>query len=75
VYNLVSSQILPDQMTPAKKLAKLIDARVRILVCQQSARLRGVDVEKALIRGVVKSSLGQLAQLMEDSDRVISFNI
>jgi len=44
-------------------------------VCQQSARLRGVDVEKRLIRGVVKSSLGELAQLMEDSDRVVSFNI
>jgi len=75
VYNLVASQILPDQMSPAKKLAKLIDAGVRILVCQQSARLRGVDVEKALISGVMKSSLGELARLMEDSDRVVSFNV
>jgi len=75
VYNLVARQILPDQTTPAKKLAELIEKGVRVLVCQQSARLRGVDVEKRLIRGVVKSSLGELAQLMEDSDRVVSFNM
>jgi len=75
VYNLVVNQILPDQMTSAKKLAKLLEKGVRIFVCQQSARLRGIDVEKVLIKGVMKSSLGKLAQLMEESDRVVSFNI
>ena len=75
VYNLVASQITPDQMTPAKKIAKLIEKGVRVLVCQQSARLRGIDVEKTLVKGVIKSSLGELAQLMEESDRVVSFNI
>jgi len=75
VYNLVVSQILPDQMTPTKKLAKLIEKGVHVLVCQQSARLRGINVEKGLIKGVVKSSLGELAQLLEESDRVVSFNI
>jgi len=75
VYNLVANQILPDQMTPARKLAKLIEKGVHVLVCRQSARLRGIDVEKALIKGVMKSSLGELAQLIEESDRVVSFNI
>lgn len=75
VYNLVASQILPDQMTPAKKLVKLIEKGVRVFVCQQSARLRGIDVEKELIKRVIKSSLGELAQLIEESDRVVSFNI
>lgn len=75
VYNLVASQILLDQMTPAKKLAKLIDMGVRVLVCQQSARLRGIEVEKELIEKVMKSSLGELTQLMEESDRVVSFNV
>jgi sulfur relay (sulfurtransferase) complex TusBCD TusD component (DsrE family) len=75
VYNLVASQILPNQMTPATKLARLIEKGAHVLVCQQSARLRGIDVEKGLIRGVMKSSLGELAQLIEESDRVVSFNI
>jgi sulfur relay (sulfurtransferase) complex TusBCD TusD component (DsrE family) len=75
VYNLVASQILLEKMTPAKKFAKLIEKGVRVLVCQQSARFRGVDVEKALVKGVIRSSLGELAQLMEGSDRVVSFNI
>ena len=75
VYNLMVNQILPDQMTPARKLAKLIEKGVRVLVCQQSARLRGINIEKVLIRGIMKSSLGELAQLMEESDRVVSFNV
>ena len=75
VYNLVANQISPDQITSAKKLTELIEKGVRVLVCLQSARLRGIDVEKGLIEGVVKSSLGELAQLMEESDRVVSFNI
>jgi len=75
VYNLVPSQIPPDQTTPAKKLARLMDIGVRVLVCQQSARFRDIDVEKGLIKGVMKSSLGELAQLMEESGRVVSFNV
>ena len=75
VYNLVATQILPEKMIPAKKIAKLIEKGVRVLVCQQSARLRGIDVEEVLIKGVMKSSLGELAQLMEESDKVVSFNI
>ena len=74
VYNLVASQILSGQMTPAKKFVQLIEKGVRVLVCQQSARLRGIDVEKELIKKVIKSSLGELAQLIEESDRVVSFS-
>lgn len=74
VYNLVVSQALPDQITPAKKVAELMEKGVHVFVCQQSARLRGVDVEKALVKGVMKGSLGELAQLIEESDRVLSFN-
>jgi len=62
-------------MTFTKKLAELMEKGVQVLVCQQSARLRGIDVEKVLIKGVMKSSLGELAQLIEGSDRVVSFNI
>jgi len=73
-YNLMASQVLTDQTTPAGKIAKLIEMGARVLACQESARLRGVDVEKNLIKGVVKSSLGQLAiELSEKHDRVVAF--
>jgi len=75
IYNLMASQILADQKTPAKKLAELIVNGVHFLVCRESARLRGIDSKKALIEGAVKSSLGELALLMEQSDRVVAFSI
>jgi len=75
VYNLMASQILPDQKTSAKKLAELITRGVHFLACMESARLRGIDSEKALIRGVIESSLGELALLMDQSDRVMAFSI
>ena len=75
VYNLVVSQILPDQKTPAKKLAELINRGVNFLACRESARLRGIDTKKALIKGAIESSLGELALLMDQSERVMAFSI
>ena len=50
------------------------DEIARVLACQESARLRGIDLKKNLVRGVVKSSLGQLAiELAEKHDRVVAF--
>jgi sulfur relay (sulfurtransferase) complex TusBCD TusD component (DsrE family) len=72
-YNLLSSQVLPDQTTPTNKIAQLIQKNVRVLVCRESARLRGIDVKKDLIEGVKESSLGELADLMRENDRVIAF--
>jgi len=73
VYNLIASQILPDKTTPASKIAQLIKAGVQILVCRESARQRGIDTRKNLIEGVVESSLGKLAELMEEHDRIVAF--
>jgi len=73
VYNLMASQILPDQTTPAKKLAELAERGVRVLACWESARLRGIDSKEALIKGAVESSLGELALLISESDKVIAF--
>ena len=75
VYNLMASQILPDQKTPAKKLAELINRGVHFLACVESARLRGIDSKKALIKGTVESSLGELALLMDRCDRVMAFSV
>lgn len=72
IYALTASQILPNQMTPAKKLSELIDKGARILACQESARLRGVDLKESF-RGVEESSLAELAQLIEESNRVVAF--
>ena len=73
VYNLVASQVLPNQRTPASKIVELIGRGVHVLACRESARLRGVDTKKMLIPGVVESSLGKLAELMDESDRVVAF--
>lgn len=73
VYNLLASQILPDRTTPASKIAQLIKAGVHVLVCRESARLRGIDTKKALIKGVAESSLAMLAELMESCDKVVAF--
>jgi sulfur relay (sulfurtransferase) complex TusBCD TusD component (DsrE family) len=75
VYNLMASQILPDQKTPAKKLAELINKGVHFLACKESARLRGIHSKKALIKGAVESSLGELTVLMDEADRVVAFSI
>jgi sulfur relay (sulfurtransferase) complex TusBCD TusD component (DsrE family) len=75
VYNLMASQISPDQKTPAKKLAELITKGVHFLACIESARLRGIDSKEALIEGAIESSLGELALLMDQSDRVVAFSI
>jgi len=72
VYNLVAGQILSDQTTPASKMAQLIKTGVQVLLCRESARLRGIDVQENLIEGVVKSSLGRLAELMEKHDRIVA---
>ena len=73
VYNLVAKQILPNQSTPTSKFAQLIKQGVQILACRESARLRGLDVKSEFLKGVVESSLGKLAELMEEADRVVAF--
>jgi sulfur relay (sulfurtransferase) complex TusBCD TusD component (DsrE family) len=69
----MASQIVPDQATPAGKMAQLIKVGVKVLVCGESARLRGIDLQNNLIKGAVRSSLGKLAELMEQNDRIIAF--
>jgi len=72
VYNLKASQVLPDEKTPAAKVAQLIEKGVQVLACMESARLRGLD-KKELIHGVKESSLARIVELMEESDRVVTF--
>jgi sulfur relay (sulfurtransferase) complex TusBCD TusD component (DsrE family) len=73
LYNLMTSQILPNVMTPACKMAKLIELGVQIHACGESARLRGVDPQASLIKGTIRSSLGRLAELMEKHDQIVAF--
>jgi len=74
-YNLMANQILPDKATPASKVAQLIKKGVHVLACRESARLRGIETKRVFIEGVVESSLGKLAELMEESDRVVAFGL
>ncbi len=75
IYNLIARQVLPEEKTPGKKLAELISRGVNFLVCRESARLRGIDSRRALIKGTVESSLGELALLIDQSDRVVAFSV
>lgn len=72
-YSLLASPKVHNQTTPSIKVAQLIKEGVQILACRESARLRGIDVKRDLIEGVVESSLGRLAELMEEHDRIVVF--
>jgi sulfur relay (sulfurtransferase) complex TusBCD TusD component (DsrE family) len=72
-YNLMASQVFPNQTTPASKMAQLIEMGAQVLACAESARIRGIDLQNNLIKGAVRSSLGKLAELMEGHDRIVSF--
>jgi sulfur relay (sulfurtransferase) complex TusBCD TusD component (DsrE family) len=73
IYSLTASQILPNQTTPAKKLAELIDKGAYVLACRESARLRGINLKRDSFKGVKESSLAELGQLIEESDRIVAF--
>jgi sulfur relay (sulfurtransferase) complex TusBCD TusD component (DsrE family) len=66
-YNLMTSQ-----SAQASKIAELIKKGVKVLLCRESARIRGITTKDGLIEGVTESSLGKLAELMEEQDRVIA---
>jgi len=72
-YNLLASQVLPGQTTPASKIAESTKKGMHVLACRESARLRGIGVKTDLIEGAVESSLGKLAELINEYDRVVSF--
>jgi len=73
IYNLTKRQIFPNQMTPTKKMAELVDRGIHILACRESARVRGVDLRKESFKGMKESSLAELAELIEESNRVVAF--
>jgi len=66
-YSLMAKQ------TAADEIAELIKSGIHVHACRESARLRGIDTKVDLIEGVVESSLGRLAEMMEQNDRVIAF--
>jgi sulfur relay (sulfurtransferase) complex TusBCD TusD component (DsrE family) len=72
-YNLMSMPTMPDKVTPASKLEELVKKGVHVLACRESARVRGIDAKRDFIEGVVESSLGKLAELMEQHDRIVAF--
>jgi sulfur relay (sulfurtransferase) complex TusBCD TusD component (DsrE family) len=72
-YNLIANQIKPDGATPTGKMAQLIKMGIKVLICGESARIRGIDLQNILLKGVVRSSLGKLAELMEQNNRIIAF--
>jgi tRNA 2-thiouridine synthesizing protein D len=72
-YSLLARQTLQGQTTSASKMAELIKTGVHVLLCRESARIRGIKTKEDLIEGVIESSLGHLAELMEQHDRIVAF--
>jgi len=72
-FSLLARHISLGKATPASKMAELIKKGVHVLVCRESVRLRGIDAKRDFVEGVVESSLGKLAELMEQHDRIVSF--
>ncbi len=73
VYNLIAGQATTDHETPVGKMVKLMEMGVEIQACSEGARIRGLDPQKSLAKGVVQSSLGRCAELMESHDRIVAF--
>lgn len=55
-----------------EKLVSLASRKIRLLVCRTSARECGIDSQGQLLKGAEMSSLSELVELMERSDRVVS---
>jgi len=72
VYNLKAGQPLSSEETPASKITRLLEKGVEVVACMESARLRGIGKEE-LIHGVKHGSLAKFAELLEESDRVVTF--
>jgi len=72
-YNLLARRNPSGDESPAGKITELISRGVHVLACRESARVRGIDVKKDFIEGVIESSLGRLAELMQQHDRIVSF--
>lgn len=71
IYNLLAGELL-DEEKSAARVARLVEKGVQILACMESVRRRGINMQN-LVRGVRKSSLAQLVELMEISDRIVAF--
>jgi sulfur relay (sulfurtransferase) complex TusBCD TusD component (DsrE family) len=71
--SLLGKQTPQSEKAVADKIAYLIEHGVQVLACQESARSRGIDTTKDFMQGIVESSLGGLAELMEQHDRIAAF--
>lgn len=57
----------------AQPLKRLIEARVRLLVCRESTRSRGFSADDGLMEGVEMSSLAEMVELMDSCDKTLVF--
>jgi len=71
--SLLAKQSPRNEKAVTDKITYLIEHGVQVLACRESARLRGIDTKKDVVEGVVESSLGGLAELVEKHDRIAAF--
>jgi len=58
----------------ASYLTRLMEAGLRLMVCRESARSRGLSAEADFIGGVEMSSLAEMVELMDSCDRTLIFS-
>ena len=54
-------------------LARLIEKGLKVMVCRESARRRGLLTGVDLINGVKRSSLAEMVELMDSCERTLVF--
>lgn len=58
----------------ANRLMGIREAGVRLMVCRESTRRRGLSAEADLMKGVETSSLAEMVELMDSCDKTLIFS-
>ena len=75
VYNLMKCRAIPAERDLTEKVHELVKSGVRLLLCIESARIRGINVENDLVEGSIVSRLSELSKLIVECDKTVAFGV
>lgn len=74
VYNLIKTQAMPEvEQQPVDSFRDIVDLGGRIVACGVCVATRGLDGRKDFIEGIEVGGLPQLSEIIDSSDRFVSF--
>ena len=74
VYNLLGTQAMPEAETqPVDNFKEIVGLRGKIIACGVCVAARGLEGGKDFIKGVEIGGLPQLSEIINRSDRFVSF--